>query len=141
MQTIKVQNPQCFNIIIGQASGKTVDSIDNILRKKHPEVKYGVAFNHPDDPAQINYVGSDESLTELARTNADNIRVGQTFFLFTERENVIDVMKALKSVSEIDKIYCATQNEIEVIVIGRDDKRDIMGLVGDYSGAEPSLCH
>lgn len=138
MQTIKVQNPHCFNMIIGHSpSRQTVDSIHNTLRNEHPEIKFGIAFSSADDPTQINYVGTDESLIELAKTNAGNIRIGQTFFLFTEQDGVVDVMKVLKAVPEIDKIYCATQNQIEIIVVVRDEQRDIMGLVGDYALNKP----
>ncbi len=138
MQTIKVQNPNYFNMIIGHTpSRQTLDSIHNTLRNEYPEIKFGIAFNQSDDPTQINYVGTDESLTELAKTNASNMLIGQIFFLFTEHDGVLDVMRVLKDVPEIDKIYCATQNQIEIIVVVRDEQRDIMGLVGDYSSTMP----
>ncbi len=124
-------------MIIGHTPNRqTVESIHNTLRNDHPEIKFGIAFNQFDDPTQINYVGTDESLTELAKTNADNMRIGKIFFLFTEQDGVLDVMKVLKTVPEIDKIYCATQNQIEIIVVVRDEERGIMGLVGDYAGTE-----
>ena len=139
MQTIKVQNPQCFNMIIGHTpTRQTLDSIHDALCNDYPEIKFGLAFNHPDDPAHINYIGTDESLMELAKTNADTIRIGQTFFLFTEQDGVVNVMKVLKNLPEIEKIYCATRNEIEVVIIGQDEKRYIMGLMGDYSNSERS---
>ena len=138
MQTIKVQNPHGFNIIIGHIPNRqTVDSINYALRNNLPEVKFGIAFSQI-DPTQIAYVGSDKALTELAKTNARKVGVEQTFFLFTENEDVRDVMKVLKTVPEIDRIYCATQNQVEVIVVGQH-KKDIMGLVGDYSNlAQPA---
>ena len=53
--------------------------------------------------------------------------------MYPEDSGAIDAMRVLKSVPEIEKIYCATSNQVEILISERDNKRNVMGLVGGYS--------
>lgn len=132
-RTVKVINPDAHNMVLGQSHVvKTVDDIHNTLVEAVPGIRFGLAFNEASMPRLIRYSGTDESLIDLAKKNANNIGAVELFVLFMDNAVPIKVMKALKDLPAIDEIYCATANPIEVIVAETSKGRGVMGLVDDY---------
>ncbi|MFP4000601.1 MAG: adenosine-specific kinase, partial [Thermoplasmata archaeon] len=54
---------------------------------------------------------------------------GHSFIVLMENAFPINVMKALKDVPEVCRIYCATANPVEVVVADAESGRGIMGVI------------
>lgn len=142
MHTIRVDNPQSFDVVMGHIPlVKTAEKIHTTLVHTLPDIKFGLAFTEPSAPAIVKHFGTDQALIELARKNAGNIGVGKTFVLFSESAGPLKVMNALRQVPDIQKIYCATSCEVEVIVVESDGARDVMGLVDDHAAVDERYVH
>ncbi len=140
MHTIKVDNPNSFNMVVGQFPYiKTIDEIHHVLVESVPGIKFGLAFNETSQPVTVRSAGTDNSLIDLARKNADNIGAQDTFVLFLGESSPVPAMKALKHVPDISQIYCATAGQVEVIV--SDGVGGILGLLGGYSGEDEKEVH
>ncbi|MFQ5864561.1 MAG: adenosine-specific kinase [bacterium] len=134
LETVKVEKPDGLNMIMGQSHFiKTVEDIHEALVGTIPGIRFGLAFNESSGPRLVRYSGTDDSLIDLAKKNAKNIGAGHLFVLFMENAFPINVMKALKGVPEICEIYCATANQVEVVVAETNQGRGIMGLIDGYS--------
>lgn len=117
-------------MVMGQSHFiKTVEDIHEALVGTVPGVKFGVAFNEASGPNLVRYSGTEESLIELAKTNATTIGAGHLFILFMEDAFPINVMRALHDVPEICNIYCATANPVEVILAETEQGRGVLGVV------------
>lgn len=133
LRTVKVENPDGLNIIMGQSRViRTVNEIHEVLVGNIPGIRFGVALNENDEPEVAKFSGTDESLVELARRNAANIGADHLFVLLTQNAFPVRVMKSLKEISDISKIYCATDNPVEVIVADSDRGCGVMGLLDDH---------
>ena len=134
LQTVKVENPDGWNMIMGQSHFiKTVEDIHEALIGTVPGIKFGLAFNEASGPRLIRFSGTDDALIDLAKKNAGQIGAGHVFILFMDNAFPVNVMKALKDVPEICTIYCATANPVEVILAETEQGRGVMGLVDGYS--------
>ncbi|RMD94947.1 MAG: hypothetical protein D6813_01245 [Calditrichaeota bacterium] len=134
METVKIENPKGLNMIMGQAHFiKTVEDIHEALVTTVPNIKFGLAFNEASGHRLIRFTGTDESLIDLAKKNAKNIGAGHLFILFLDNAFPINVMKALKDVPEICKIYCASANPVEVIVAETEQGRGVLGLIDGFT--------
>lgn len=137
IHTIKLDNPQALNVVMGQIPFvKTAEEIHAALVVTVPKIKFGIAFNEPGAPPVVKHFGTDETLIELARKSAGNIAVEKTFVLFWAGTFTLNVMNVLRRVPEIQKIYCATTGDVEVIVVDSTHGRGVMGLVGGYAGED-----
>ena len=134
MLTVKVDNPGSYNVVMGQIPlVSTMSDICEALSRAVPQVSFGLAFIGKEMPEPVTHAGTDDMLIELARQNAGKIAANQTFILFTDNSSPQIVMKALKDVSDIEEIYCATTRPVEILMIEKAQRRDVMGLVGAYS--------
>jgi len=73
--------------------------------------------------------GTDERLRGLAEKNALNIGAGHSFIIIMRGAYPINVLKAVKEVPEVCAIYCATANDVELIVAETEQARGIMGVI------------
>ncbi len=137
MLTIKVENPESMNVVMGQVSFvENIGDIFNALRQTAPDLHFGLAFTHHTAAESGDHAGTDEALIDLARRNADRVGTNQTFFLFTETDAAKEVLLVLKQVPAIQAIYCATSSaDVEVIVHEAQGVRGVMGLAGTYTMA------
>ncbi|MFQ5650736.1 MAG: adenosine-specific kinase [bacterium] len=134
LHTIRVENPRAHNLVVGQSNlTETIDQIHAALVGTVPGIKFGLAFNVLSVPNSVKATGTDDTLIGLARKNAECIGAGQTFVLLLENAQPIRVMKALKQVSQIQHIYCATNHSVEFIVVENANGRGVMGLLGSIS--------
>ena len=70
----------------------------------------------------------------LAKENASALAAGHCFILFLgEGYFPINVMKAVKDVPEVCRIFCATANPTEVIVAQSDQGRGILGVIDGFA--------
>lgn len=137
LRTVKVEKPEGLNIIMGQSRVvRTVDEIHQVLVGAMPGIRFGVAFSEGPKPEVVKYSGTDDLLVELAKRNAANIGADHLFVLLTQNAFPKNVMKSLREISDIIEIYCATNNQVEVIVVDTERGRGVMGMVDDHI-----ICH
>ena len=135
IQTVKIEKPEAINFILGQSHFiKTVEDIHEALVSTVPGIKFGLAFCEASGKCLIRWTGTDESMIELAKKNAQAIGAGHSFILFLgEGFYPINILNAIKNVSEVARIFCATANSTEVLVAQTGQGRGILGVVDGFS--------
>jgi adenosine/AMP kinase len=135
IKTVKIEKPEDINFILGQSHFiKTVEDIHEVLVGSVPGVKFGLAFCEASGKCLVRWTGTDDEMVELAKKNAFAIGAGHSFILFLGRGFFpINVLNAVKSVSEVAHIFCATANPVEVLVAETEQGRGILGVVDGFS--------
>lgn len=127
---VKIEKPSEANIIIGQSHFiKTAEDIYETLVNSVPGIKFGVAFCESSGPCLVRSEGTDEGLKKLAEKNALNISSGHSFIVIMQGAYPINVLNAVKEVPEVCSIYCATANNVEVVIAETEQGRGILGVI------------
>ncbi|MFQ5944092.1 MAG: adenosine-specific kinase [Anaerolineales bacterium] len=130
LQTVKIDKPDEINMIMGQSHFiKTVEDLQEALVTAVPGIEYGLAFCEASGPALVRAAGSSDALTELAKANAFALSTGHVFIIFLGNAFPINVLNAIKNVPEVCRIYCATANPVEVVVVETEQGRGVLGVV------------
>jgi adenosine/AMP kinase len=135
LKTVKIEKPGDTNFILGQTHFiKSVEDIHEALVGAVPGIKLGLAFCEASGKCLVRWSGTDDSMVELARTNAAALAAGHSFIVFLgEGFFPLNVLNALKMVPEVCRIICATANPTEVIVAETEQDRGVMGFVDGFS--------
>jgi len=134
LKIVKIDKPDDMNMILGQAHFiKTVEDLYEAMANSGANIKFGVAFCESSGPRLVRYAGNDEKLVELARRNAFALGAGHAFIILMENAYPINVLNAIKQVPEVCRIYCATANPVEVIIVETEQGRGILGVVDGLS--------
>ncbi|MBI3741155.1 MAG: adenosine-specific kinase [Chloroflexi bacterium] len=136
IKSIRIENPDALNLILGQSHFiKTVEDIHEALVNAVPNIKFGLAFCEASGHTLVRASGTDDALIQLATKNARAIGAGHAFIVFLGAGFFpINVLPAIKNVSEVVNIFCATANAVEVIVAETEQGRGILGVI---DGASP----
>jgi len=127
---IKIENPDELNFILGHSHFiKTVEDIHEALVNTVPNIKFGLAFCEASQKCLVRWSGTDDVLVQLAQKNAMNLSAGHTFIIFLKDAFPINVLRTVKQVPEVCRIFCATANPLEVIVAKTDLGRGILGVI------------
>ncbi|MCS6827731.1 MAG: adenosine-specific kinase, partial [Caldilinea sp.] len=120
-----------INFILGQSHFiKTVEDIHEALVTAVPGIKFGLAFCEASGPALVRWSGTDEAMIELARQNALALACGHSFIIFLAAGFYpVNVLKAVQAVPEVCRIFCATANPTEVVVVETEQGRGILGVI------------
>ena len=94
-----------------------------------PGIKFGLAFCESSGACKVRTEGTDQELKDLAAENALNIGAGHSFVIMIKNAYPINVLNAVKNIPEVCSIFCATANQVEVIVADTGAGRGIMGVV------------
>jgi len=131
LKLVRVEKPEDTNFILGQSHFiKTVEDIHEALVNTVPGIQFGLAFCEASGPRLVRWSGTNESMIDLARTNALNIGAGHSFILFLgDGYYPINVLKQVQAVTEVCRIYCATANPTEVIIAENENGRGIIGVI------------
>ncbi len=130
LKTIRIEKPAEMNFILGQSHFiKTVEDMHEVIATTNPSMKFGLAFCEASGPALIRFTGNDNSLIEIAKKNALNLSCGHCFIVFMENGFPINILNAIKNLSEVCTIYCATANSVEVIIAETELGRGILGVI------------
>lgn len=137
LSMVRIDKPAEMNFILGHAHFiKTVDDIHEAIVQTNPSMKFGVAFCEASGPALVRSSGNDAALISLAQKNAMSIRAGHTFLIFMEGGFPVNILNAVKNVTEVCRVFCATANPTEVIVAETDLGRGVLGVIdGDPTKA------
>jgi hypothetical protein len=129
-KTVKIEKPEGLNIILGQAHFiKTVEDLYEALVGAAPGIKFGLAFCESSGPCLVRVEGNDEKLKQIAAENAYKIAAGHSFIIAMEEAFPINALNTVKAVPEVCNIYCATANEVEVVLAETEQGRGILGVV------------
>lgn len=130
LKTVKIEKPAECNFILGQSHFiKSVEDLEEAMACSCPSVKFGIAFCESSGPCLIRVGGNDEKLRQLASKNAMNIAAGHSFIIFMKDAYPLNVLNAIKNVPEVCSIFCATANDVEVIIAESEQGRGILGVI------------
>lgn len=131
LKAVGVEKPADANVIIGQSHFiKTVEDVHEALVTAVPGIKFGLAFCESSGKRLIRRTGTDPAAVDCATRNALAIGAGHSFVLILASGFYpINVLPALRTVPEIAGIYCATANEVHVIVAETAQGRGVLGVI------------
>ncbi|MGQ9553421.1 MAG: adenosine-specific kinase [Anaerolineae bacterium] len=135
IKVVSVEKPTELNVILGQSHFiKTVEDIYEALVNAAPGIKFGLAFCESSGPCLVRSTGTDLALRQLAEKNALAVSAGH-FFIVVLGPGVypINVLNAIKMVPEVCRIFCATANPVQVLVVETEQGRGIIGVVDGYA--------
>ncbi len=134
LKSIKIEKPKDVNIILGQSHFiKTVEDMHETIITSAPNAKFGIAFCESSGAALVRYSGNTEKLIEMAKNNAFSISAGHSFIVFLEDLFPINVLNSIKMIPEVCRIFCATANDVEVVVTETAQGRGILGVIDGVS--------
>lgn len=129
-KAVKIKKPEEVNLILGQSHFiKTVEDIYEVLVNNVPGIKFGLAFVESSGACKVRSEGNDLELKKLAESNALEIGAGHSFIVFIRNAYPINVLNAIKNIPEVCNIYCASANQVEVIVAETEMGRGILGVI------------
>jgi adenosine/AMP kinase len=130
LQMVQIEKPEGVNFILGQSHFiKTVEDIHEALVGAVPGIEFGVAFCEASGPSLIRYSGTSEEMVELAKKNAQKLSAGHAFIIFLGNAFPINVLNTIKMVPEVCRIFCATANPVQVILVESELGRGILGVI------------
>jgi hypothetical protein len=133
LKTIKMEFPEDANIIIGQTHFiKTTEDLYEVMVNAVPGIKFGLAFNEASGPCLIRAEGNDQELKSLAIKNVKVIGAGHIFVIILKDAFPINILNSIKNCPEICTIFCATANQVEVIIAQTDLGRGVLGVIDGY---------
>ncbi len=132
---VQIAKPDELNFILGQAHFiKTVEDLHETLVQAAPGIKFGLAFCEASGACLVRWSGNDDALLELAKQNALALRAGHSFIIFLGAGFYpINVLNAIKNVSEVARVFCATANPTQVIIAETEQGRGILGVIDGFA--------
>ena len=130
----RVEIPENSNIIIGQSHFiKTVEDLYEALVTSAPNLEFGIAFCEASDACLIRHDGNKEELIQAAITNAQKINAGHTFVVVIRNGYPINILRRVKDVQEVCRVFCATANPLQVFVVETEQGRGIIGVIDGFA--------
>ncbi|MGC8923957.1 MAG: adenosine-specific kinase [Candidatus Micrarchaeia archaeon] len=131
---VSVNIPDGCNVIIGHAHFiKTVEDLYEALIESAPSIQFGIAFCEASQKRLIRSEGNDPYLVEKACEEAMKIGAGHTFLIFLKNSYPVNVLNAVKNVSEVCRVYVATANPLQVVIAESEQGRGILGVIDGSS--------
>lgn len=130
IKSVPIESPPEINLILGQAHFiKTVEDIHELFVTTVPGIKYGLAFCESSGPCLVRHTGTDPELESLAVENALKVGAGHSFIILLRNAYPINILNGVKQIQEVCSIYCATANQVKVIVAEDETGRGILGVI------------
>lgn len=130
MEFVRVDKPVDTNVIIGQSHFiKSAEDLYEAMVNAVPNAKFGVAFSEASGPRLIRVEGNDPELRSCAVKNAQKIAAGHTFIIVMRDCYPVNVLRNIKDVPEVCSIFCATANDLDVVVAENERGRGIIGVI------------
>jgi adenosine/AMP kinase len=134
LKIVRMEFPEDANIIIGQTHFiKTTEDLYEVMVSAVPGIKFGLAFNEASGPCLVRAEGNNSELKALAIKNVKAIGAGHVFVIVLKDAFPINVLNAIKNCPEICSIFCATANEVEVVIAQTDLGRGVLGVIDGNS--------
>ncbi len=130
IKVVKIKKPDETNLILGQSHFiKTVEDLHEAIVTTVPGAKFGLAFCESSGPCLVRWSGTDNELTELAKTNALELAAGHSFLILMRDMFPINILNVVKGLPEVCRVFCATAIPVDVIVAETEMGRGILGVV------------
>lgn len=134
LHNVRVEIPEGANVIIGQSHFiKTVEDIYEAIVTTNPQMRFGIAFNEASQDRLIRHDGNDDELRQCAIRNAEAIGAGHLFVIVMQDGFPITILPRIREVQEVVRIFCATANPLEVMVVQTAQGRGVVGVVDGES--------
>jgi len=134
IKVVAIEKPAELNVVLGQSHFiKTVEDVYEALVNAVPGIKFGLAFCEASGPCLVRSTGTDPTLKQMAERNALAVSAGH-FFIVVLGSGVypVNVLNAIKMVPEVCRIFCATANPVQVLVVETEQGRGVIGVVDGY---------
>jgi len=141
LEVVQIPIPEGANVIIGHSHFiKTVEDLYEALITSSPGIRFGLAFNEASGKRLVRIDGNDEELIKLASETALKVGAGHFFIIYIKNAWPINVLNRIKEVQEVVRVYAATANPLQVIVVETDQGRGVLGVVDGFTplGVESS---
>ncbi|MDD4907473.1 MAG: adenosine-specific kinase [Candidatus Omnitrophica bacterium] len=130
LKIVRIKKPDDVNIIFGQSHFiKTVEDLYETLVGSVPGIKFGFAFCESSGACKVRSEGNSQELKELAQSNALEIGAGHTFLVCMKEAYPINVLNAIKDIPEVCSIFCATANQVDIVLAETDSGRGVLGVI------------
>jgi uncharacterized protein len=134
IKLVPIQVPDGTNVIIGQSHFiKSAEDMYESLVSSVPGIQFGLAFSEASGPRLVRCEGSVDELKNLASKQAMRIGCGHSFVVYIRGAFPINVLNSLKNLSEVCQIFCATANELQLIIAESEQGRGILGVIDGKS--------
>ncbi|MBN1539310.1 MAG: adenosine-specific kinase [Candidatus Thermoplasmatota archaeon] len=131
--SVPIEKPEEINFILGQSHFiKTVEDLYEVMVNASPGIKFGIAFCEASGACLLRWAGNDDEMLELARKNAFNIGAGHSFIVFLKDAYPLNVLNAIKMSNVVCRIFCATANPTDVLIVENERGRGIIGVIDGY---------
>ncbi|HXZ24256.1 MAG TPA: adenosine-specific kinase, partial [Methanomassiliicoccales archaeon] len=94
-----------------------------------PGIKFGIAFSEASGARLVRVEGNDPELKTCAADNALRVGAGHVFVAVIRNAFPVNVLNRIKEVPEVCTIFCATANDLEVIVAESERGRGVVGVI------------
>jgi adenosine/AMP kinase len=122
--------PEGFQLVLGQSHFiKSVEDLFETLSTAMPGLKFGVAFCEASGKALVRFDGSDPESVEVSKDFASRVGAGHSFIVVLRGAFPINVLNRIKAVEEVAGLFCATSNDVTVLVAEVGGGRGILGVV------------
>jgi len=130
LTTVRIEKPADMNIVLGMSHFiRSVEDLHEACATSVPGIKFGLAFCEASGDCLVRHSGNDEELRDLSARNIQAIGAGHVFLVMLRNAFPIHVLRALREVPEVCRIFCATANPIEVIVAETELGRGVVGVI------------
>jgi adenosine/AMP kinase len=126
--------PDGVNVIFGQAHFiKTVEDLYEVVTNGVSEARFGVAFAEASGVCLVRTEGNDPHLTRLAAENIVAIGAGHTFLILLRGAYPINILTAVKLCPEVCRVFCATANALQVVVVRTAQGNGVVAVIDGSS--------
>ncbi|MDD1747041.1 MAG: adenosine-specific kinase [Methanomassiliicoccales archaeon] len=130
VELVPVEKPVDANVIIGQTHFiKSAEDLYEAMVNSVPGAKFGVAFCEASGPRLVRVEGNDGELERCATENAMRVGAGHTFFVVMRNAFPVNVLQRIREVPEVCTVFCATANDVAVVVAESSKGRGIIGVI------------
>jgi len=98
-----------------------------------PNIEFGIAFNEASGPCLVRYDGNNDELINMAIKNAEKIGAGHIFVIIMRNAFPINVLNEVKNCREVTRVFCATANPLDVLVVENEVGKGIIGVIDGFS--------
>ena len=130
IDVVRIKKDDETQIILGHAGFiKTVEDLYEAMMNVVPNAKFGIAFSEASGARLIRSDGNDHALTMHAERILQDLASGHTFVILFKDAFPINVLNSIKHVNEVATIYCATANDVEVVLCKTTKGNAIIGII------------
>lgn len=133
LELVRLGIPSDANVILGHAHFiKTAEDLYETVVNSVPTARFGVAFSEASGPRLIRSEGNDSELQRAAELELTKIACGHTFLIFLRNAYPINLLRDVRACVEVAAIYCATANNVTVVVARDGEAGAILGIMDGF---------